>query len=137
MKYDRARKKTDRILNNIEGAISALYAQSPELQRAGQVYRNYMRHVSTLTEPVKKAYDAETDPAKKRKLKQDYIKAVERLTTRNKEYQRLIDDICYQMALVNQQAVDLINERMEEIYIVNYNQVAEECKKVGIEVKNG
>lgn len=137
MKQDSARRKTDRILNNIEGAISALYLNNQDLTNAEKAYRRYMLQVNKLTKPVNEKYKKETDPAKKRKLKQDYIKAVEGLTTRNKEYQRLIDDICYQIALVNQQALDLINDRMEEIYIINYNQVAVECKKVGIEVKNG
>ena len=133
---DKARQKSEKILKDIEDAISVLYAQSPELKRAGDVYRGYMDQVAVLTQPEKQAYDQETDPAKKQKLKQDYINAVKRLTLNNKEYKRLIEDVCYQIALVNQQALDIINDNMERIYIINYNQVAVECKKVGIEVKN-
>lgn len=137
MKQDRARRKTDRILNNIEGAISALYLNNQDLTNAEKAYCRYMLQVDKLTKSVNEEFKNETDPAKKQKLKQNYINAVTALTTRNAEYNAIVDALCYQMALVNQQALDLINGRMEDIYIVNYNQVAEECKKVGIEVKNG
>ena len=134
MALDKARRKTDKMLKDIEGAISALYINSPKIDQAGQRYRRYMKEVSKLTEAVKKKYDTETDQEKKQKLKQDYIKQVQDLTINNSQYQRLIRDICYQIALVNQQALDIVNDSMAEIYRVNYNQVAVQCKRVGIEV---
>lgn len=137
MKQDRARSKTDKILKDIEGTISALYKNNPDLINAQRKYRQYMRQVNKLTETVKKEYDAETDAVKKQKLKQDYIKQVEQYTTNNSQYKKLVEEICRIMATVNQKALDIVNDRLEEIYMINYNQVAVECKRVGIEVENG
>jgi ribosomal protein S12 methylthiotransferase accessory factor YcaO len=137
MKQDKARSKTDKILQEIEGAISALYKNNPDLINAQKQYQRYMSQVDKLTEAVKKEYDTETDAVKKRKLKQDYIKQVEWYTTNNSQYKSLVENICRIMATVNQKALDIVNDRLEEIYMINYNQVAVECKRVGIEVIDG
>ena len=56
-------------------------------------------------------------------------------TIDSKEYQKLSQAVVDALAACNQKALDATNAEMPEIYAVNYNQVATECREVGIDVK--
>ena len=57
-----------------------------------------------------------------------------KLTLQNKAYKKLCSEISLAMANVNAKATDMTNEFVDNIYMLNYNEVAEDCKKVGIRV---
>lgn len=121
----------------MEVAISDLYAQSPEIAKWIAKYRTYMRMVDKRTKLARERFLNEQDEILKAKYQKAYREALEGYTTGSLEYERLIAGFSYALAEVNQQALDIVNGRMAEIYMLNYNQVAEQCKEVGIEVRNG
>lgn len=127
---DRARTKTDQKLNKMESQIGRIYESSPALKRIEKEYAEYMKMVEKKTESAYKAYK-ESDDAD---LKKAYTDAVRALTIESKEYKKLVKKFTEIMAQVNQEALDLVNSSMSEIYALNYNEVAVECKRVGIRV---
>lgn len=131
---DRARQATDKKLQAMEDEIGRIYANSPALKRIRREYAEYMKMVQKRTESSYKAYMDETDPDTKKDLKKAYTDEVRSLTLESKEYNKLIKKFTEVMAQVNQEALNVVNGEMVDIYVENYNQVAVECRRVGIEV---
>ena len=131
-KWDRARQKTDKQLKKIEGEVGRVYKNNSALLAVRKEFTKYMGKVKRETQPQYDAYvHAKED---KDKLKQEYIKAVKNMTVFSKEYKKLVNKVTSVLANVNQQALDIVNNEMISIYTENYNQVAEDCRKVGIKV---
>lgn len=133
---DNARTQTDKRLNEIERKIGRLYKTHPALKRIQKDYDKYMSMVQTRTDDLYRAYINETDKDIKSEAKKTYMDAVERLTIKSKEYQKLVKKIVETLAKVNQEALDITNDSMAEIYMINYNQVATDCRHVGIKVND-
>ena len=131
---DKARQKTNKILRDLEQRVNEIYITDPLLSSIEKSYHEYMDMVNAYTKDAYDAYMNEKDETVKAKLKKIYIDQVEELTLYSKEYKRLINEIAIIISDVNQKALDLINAEMPEIYMINYNQVAVDCKKVGITV---
>ena len=131
---DFARKQTDKKLNQMERDIGRVYQNSPALSRVKKEYAEYMKTVQKRTQDAYKAYTSETDADTRLKLKKAYMDEVQTLTMDSKEYNALIKRFAEVIAQVNQQALDVSNDAMVSIYTMNYNQVAEECERVGIKV---
>ena len=131
---DRARSKTNKLLKDLERRVSEVYITDPSLSYIQRKYHDYMNMVKMYTKDSYEAYVNETDIDTKEQLKKVYTDEVRALTTKSVEYKRLINEIARIMANINQEALDLINEEMTEVYTINYNQVAVECKKAGIKV---
>lgn len=131
---DRARQATDKKLQAMESEIGRIYANSPALKRIRKEYAEYMKMVQKRTESSYKAYMDETDLDTKKDLKKAYTDEVRSLTLESKEYNKLIKKFTEVMAQVNQEALNVANGAMVDIYVENYNQVAVECRRVGIEV---
>lgn len=131
---DRARSKTNKLLKELEQRISEIYVTDPSLLYVQKKYHSYMDMVKRRTEDSYDAYVNETDPDKKEKLKKVYTDKVKSLTLKSLEYKSLVDEIARTMSDVNQKAIDVTNDVMTDVYTLNYNQVAVDCKKVGINV---
>lgn len=131
---DRARTQTDKKLNQMEREIGRIYEHDPALIRIEREYAKYMTMVKKRTEASYKAYVRETDWDIKMELKKAYSDEVRALTLDSAEYKKLIKKITIILAEVNQKALDVSNKAMREIYAMNYNQVAVDCKKAGIKV---
>lgn len=131
---DRARRKTDKKLNEIENQISDIYAHDPALLDVISQYREYCAIIGRQLEPSYNAFMKETDPVEKEKLKKDYTKKMREVTTNSKKYNNLVQKIAKIFSQVNQEALDVVNGEMVDIYTMNYNQVAVDCRKAGIEV---
>lgn len=125
---DRARTQTDKKLDMIEREIGRVYKEYPALLAIEKEYAKYMARVQKQTENEYKAY--KEDPEQK----QAYIDKVKALTLGSKEYARLTQKIARVLAEVNQQALEISNNAMLEVYAMNYNQVADDCRKAGIKV---
>ena len=131
---DKTRIQTNKKLNKTEREIGRIYKSDPALKR---IIREYMDYMKTVKEKTQESYDAymnETDRDKKEDLKKEYMKEVRYLTTGSKQYRKLVKRFTEVMADVNQKALDIVNDTMTDIYCMNYNEVATECKKVGIKV---
>ena len=131
---DKARKLTDKKLNNMEREISRVYRKNPAISQIEKKYKAFMDSVQAQTADLYEAFDKETDPEKRSALKKEYMAEVKRLTLESPEYRRLLKDVTETLADANRQALAISNKAMREVYAVNYNQVAEECRKVGIKV---
>lgn len=131
---DKARQKTNKILRDLEQRVNEVYVTDPLLSNIQKSYHEYMDIVKAYTKDAYDAYINEKDETVKAKLKKIYVDQVEELTLYSKEYKRLINEIAIIMSDINQKALDLINNEMSEIYMINYNQVAVDCKKAGIKV---
>lgn len=118
----------------MEKEIGRVYQKSPALLAVEKEYAQYMGMVQDKTKAEYKAYIDEDDPDIKAEKKKAYMGKVRALTMESNAYNRLVKKIMGVLAEVNQQALDISNKAMREIYAINYNQVAEDCKKVGIKV---
>lgn len=125
---DKARIKTDKRLNKIDAEISRMYSTHPALLSVEKKYAEYMNMVKDKTADEYAAY------LKDPEQKQAYINKVRSLTLQSAEYKRLVNRIVDVLADVNQQALNIVNDSMADIYAINYDQVADECKRVGIKV---
>ena len=131
---DRARAKTDKQLKTMERNMSRVYKSDPALIAIKRKYDKYMAYVDEQTHDAYVAYVKETDADKKAELKKAYMSEVEGLTSKSKEYRKLISEFTSVLAQVNQKALNIANIEMRKIYAENYNEVAVECRKVGIKV---
>lgn len=131
---DRARKQTDKRLNAMEKQIGRIYQNDPALNRIEKKFNAYMKDVQAQTKSLYDAYVHESDRDEKERKKKAYSDAVKALTLQSAEYKKILKQFTQIMAEVNQKALDVVNDEMIGIYTINYNQVAEECRKVGIKV---
>lgn len=134
MEKDRARKKTDRMLNLAERRINDVYANDPSLLRISKKFNDYMKKVSMQTKKEYNAYKREKDADKKEELKKVYTDKVRQLTLGNEKYRMIIKELTRVMSSVNQKAIDVVNDDMDDVYMVNYNQMAVDCKEIGVKV---
>lgn len=131
---DKALRLTDKKLEALESKMGRVYKNDPALKRIKKEYLNYMKMVQDRTESSYKAYIEAADENTKEKLKRAYMDEIRSLTIESVAYKKLIKKFTKVMADVNQKALNLVNAEMPEIYVINYNQVAADCKKIGIKV---
>lgn len=134
MPKDRARAETEKRLEGVEKQIGGVYKNSPALLSVQKEYARYMAKVKKRTENAYKAYTEESDREIKAEKKDAYIAELRRYTLESAEYKQLVKKIVSTLAQVNQEALGLINDTTIGVYCINYNQVAEDCKEVGIKV---
>lgn len=129
---DKARQKTDKKLTQMEKDMGKVY-NDLALVEIQKELTDYMDTVYKQTEPLFKAFK-ESDEENIKENKRAYTEAVKTLTIGNKTYNNIAQRYVKELARVNQKALDIANATMRGIYVDNYNQVAVECKRVGIKV---
>lgn len=131
---DDARKWSDKKLKSVEAQIDKIYRKDPAIKKIYKEYSNYMDTVQKRTETAYKAFVEETDKDIKAEKKKAYTDELTALTVNSKEYKQLVHKFAQTMAKVNQSALNIVNDTMADVYAKNYNEVATECKRVGIKV---
>lgn len=131
---DKARQKTDKMLAGIERQMGRVYDTDPALLNIQKKYDKYMASVYKRTESAYKSFIDADDEESKKEAKDVYMRQIRLYTIESKEYNSIIKEFVRTMADVNQKALDVVNDSMSEIYAINYNQVAEDCRKVGLKV---
>lgn len=131
---DKARIQTDKILHNTLKDIGRVYKTSSALSRIMKEINKYMNNVEKATETSYRAYVEEYDINVREEKKRLYMSEIRALTLESKEFNVLMRKFTHALALTNQEALARVNASMPEVYMVNYNQVAGECRKAGIEV---
>ena len=134
MAKDKARIQTDRKLDQIDGQIGRVYKDSPALLSVEKKYAEFMKGVKKRTEKAYKAYIEEEDKDIKAEKKKAYMGELKRYTLESAEYKKLVDKITDALAEANSEALGIINDAMVDVYVDNYNAVADECERVGIKV---
>lgn len=131
---DKARQKTDKMLASIERQMGRVYKSDPALLNIQKKYETYMKYVYERTKGAYKAFIDANGEESKKEAKDVYMRQIQRYTIESKEYNSIIKEFVRIMAYVNQKALDVVNDSTSEIYAINYNQVAEDCRKVGLKV---
>lgn len=131
---DKARQQTDKILHNTLRDIGRVYKTSPALSRIMGKIEKYMKNVEKATKSSYRAYVNESDINVKEEKKKAYMSEIRGLTLDSREYKTLMKEFVHALAVTNQEALEKVNASMPDIYAVNYNQVATECRKAGINV---
>lgn len=131
---DKALQLTDKKLEALESKVGRVYKNDPALKQIKKEFNAYMKMVQKRTRSSYEAYINENDKNTKEELKHVYMDELEGLTLNSVKYRKLIKKFTKVMADVNQKALNLVNAEMPEIYAINYNQVATDCKKIGIKV---
>lgn len=131
---DKARELTDKKLDKIQREVGRVYKTYPALLAIEKEYSEYMTMVQSETEDSYSAYIHAIGDEEKKALKKAYTDEVKALTINSQEYHDIVKKFTRAMAEANQKALDVINKEMRMVYVENYNQVAEDCRKAGIEV---
>lgn len=134
LRTDKAREKTDKQLKTMERNIGRVYRTYPALIAVEKEYKAYMSMVEKKTNKAYNEYIKEKDINLKEELKKVYTEQLKALTIESKDYKKLVKKISRTLSKANQYALDIVNAEMISIYTENYNQVAEECERVGINV---
>ena len=117
MKLDRARQKTDRLLEELEKDITKVYKKAAK--DIGKKWNQYMaegrERIATVLE------DGDIDA---------YERVLRDYTLGNKYYQGMVKEVSRQLANTNKTALAYSNDRLPTIYAVNYNAVADNVKKL-------
>lgn len=132
---DKAREQTDKILKTMDRNIGRVYKTNPALLKSKKKLMNYLDKVKEQTKPEYDKYVNETDEKEQKRLKKIYGDKVKELTFESKEYKKILKEFVETLSITNQSALNIVNDSMINIYTLNYNQVGEECKKVGIKVE--
>lgn len=128
---DRGRTQADKILGQTEKTMGRIYNTDPALVKIQKRLAKYLDGVRKDTQALyeeRKAHPMDEDARKA------YEDAVREKTLGSKEYNAIIKDFTKILAEVNQKALDVVNGSMADVYTVSYNNVADECKRVGIRV---
>ena len=128
---DRARSAADKILGQTERAMGRVYNEDPALIRIQKKLAKYLDGVRRDTQALYNERKAHPQDKEARKAYED---AVREKTANNAEYNAIIKEFTKALAEANQKALDLVNDSMVDVYTVSYNNVADECRRVGIKV---
>lgn len=128
---DRARSAADKILGQTEKAMGRVYNEDPALIRIQKKLAKYLDGVRKDTQAL---YDERKAHPQDKEARKAYEDAVREKTANNAEYNAIIKEFTKALAEANQKALDLVNGSMVDVYIVSYNNVADECRRVGIKV---
>jgi hypothetical protein len=131
---DRAHRATDEILEKIEADMGRIYREDPALKRIKEQYEEYMQFVQKETIDLYEAYIAEQDREKRAEKREEYARKVRELTIESAKYSKLIKRFVAVMADVNQKALNVVNKATSSVYVLNYNNVADDCRRAGIRV---
>lgn len=130
---DSGRIQADKILGQTERAMGRVYDTDPALIRIQKKLAKYLDGVRKDTQVLYDAYkDANDDD--KPKAKQEYADAVREKTIGSSKYNSIIKEFTEVLAQVNKKALDIVNGSMVDVYTVSYNNVADECERVGMKV---
>lgn len=128
---DKARTQTDKILQSTEKAMGKIYNTDPALIR---VQKKLVKYLDSVKKDTQALYDARKEHPQDHEARKAYEDAVREKTMGSKEYNAIIKEFTQALANANKQALGIVNGSMAEVYAVSYNNVADECRRVGIKV---
>ena len=131
---DGARVWTDKELKKIEKRIKEIYEESEK--ELTKKWNDYFSAASKRLTRLQNEYDKVKLSGDEEAVKTAY-NALERekknLTFRNDDYQKMLNKTTTALTDLNQTAVSYINGQMPPVYTKNYNQIAKDAEKLGID----
>ena len=131
---DKVRKATDKELAKLEKQISGIYKKSTkDLTKNWDAYMK--ESAKAINEYEKAYYDALKldDAAKIKKAKKEFENAMLEQTFMDDHYRIMLDDMTTRLANTNNIALAYANDKMPEVYAMNYNAVAPTANSLGID----
>ena len=129
--WDSGRTAADKILEQTEKRMGRIYSEDPALVKIQKRLAKYLDGVRKDTQELYEKRKAHPRDEDARKAYEDAIRAK---TLGSREYNAIIKEFVQAITAANQKALDVANGSMVDVYTVSYNNVAEECRRVGIEV---
>ena len=118
---DKGHIETDKELQKMERRIFEIYARAQgETEKS---WREYMEQGRKEIQPLLDQIAAETDEVKKKKLLGQYQHWLKDYTLRNQHYMRVVEVTAKHIEHSAEIAADYLNEKLPEIYGLNYNYV--------------
>lgn len=126
---DKARRDTDKQLEQMEKELDKIYrdAQSEITEK----WNAYMSKEQSNLDSLRKAY-LEAPDDEKAAAKRAYKNAAIEYTLQNKHYKDMLSDVTDRIADVNDIATRYINDRLVNVYMMNYNQKVDGLSGLGI-----
>lgn len=130
---DEARTKTDRELARMERHIQKIYSDATK--DITRQWKAYMKNADARTKRLQRDYDKAVksgDAAEIARTKKLLDRAKINETFQNERYRRMVDYTTSQMANANKIAVAYVNNKMPEVYAINYNQSSTDANALGV-----
>lgn len=126
---DNARQWTDEQLAEIEARLKKTYQKAQ-----AELSEKWAAYMATSQARLATLYNAYLNaPAdKKAEALLKYQNAAQSITLRNQWYNDMVERTAYEIAHVNQRAIEYLNGQMADIYMVNYNQPVPGTDAVGV-----
>lgn len=130
---DEIRKVTDKKLVDLEKELNKVYATSQK--ELTEKWNAYMQKSQKAIEGKAKALEQAMKSGVADEIKtaeESYKKALLNQTLNNTHYKAMVDSVTSKMADVNIKASDVINDKMPEMYTINYNAGDDIASQMGI-----
>lgn len=127
---DKAREKTDKILQEMEDYLTEFYRQSEkEIRIKWDAYMvEQAKKIKDLQEEYEKAKES-GDKDEIRKLGIKLSREKQRLTIQNRYYKEMVEEVTNQIAHVNETAIAYVNSEIPNIYVINSNGAKEHIRE--------
>lgn len=123
---DRAHKQTDKILEQMERHLSAVYFRASK--SAGEKWKKYLEEIEPQVKEAFDALKAATDKKEKKKLTKKYQSLLKEKTIADAHYNNLTENLAKEITEINKTAAAYINGKLPEVYALNYNHVGKEIE---------
>ena len=124
---DKARKKTDKILSNMEKEVSRIYTRASK--EISEEWDKYMTsHKKILDQAYNDLNEAKElgDKALIKSAQEKYDRTVRNITLNNNRYRAMVNETATRLSHVNEIALDYVNDNMPKIYTINYNAFSDQ-----------
>lgn len=124
---DQARKKTDKILSDMEKQLYKEYSRA-----ADEITKKWYDYMQSHEKTLKGDYEAlmsakkSGDKEEIRKAKEKYEKTMKNITLNNDRYNAMLNETTAKLSHINEVATNYVNDNMAKIYTLNYNAFANE-----------
>lgn len=124
MAKDKARAYSDRELKKLEKELARAYAQAKS-----EIEAEWTAYMDKHDAKAQRLYDAlltarnSGDSASIAKAEEKYQTELKAITTQNRAYKRMVNDIAGKLAHIDQEAYNMANNILRDVYAVNYNDI--------------
>jgi SPP1 gp7 family putative phage head morphogenesis protein len=125
---DKARQWTDAELERMENHLANIYSRAYKEVKVS--WDDFLEDAKEEADKLLEAINNAVDDKEKKKAKQAYQKFLREKTLKNQYYKDLVEEITGQILNINQTALDYINDKLPDIYVVNYNAIAPSVENI-------
>ena len=118
---DKARQWTDAELEKMEKHLAGIYTRA--YNEVNVSWNEFLDNVKDEADKLMKVINNAADEKAKKKATKDYKKFLRDKTLKNQYFKDLVEQLSEQILNINQTALDYINGRLPDIYVVNYNAI--------------